>query len=137
MHISKMFTPRPYDEFKTSLSPGYKDGHIEALWAAIFMIIGLMFLPVIRGMSASVLFWVWILPSLIMTPFTIWRIIIRIRKLPETMAIGSFIWEDFWLDKLTGWKIVLYLLKAYMPLVNWVCIIAGITALFTKELHVR
>lgn len=137
MHISKMFTPRPYVDFKSVWSTNKESGLVEAIWVGIFMFLSLTFLPIFYEMPVSVLFWAWTLPSLIMTPFTIWRIIIRVRKLPETIAIGSFIWEDLWLGKLTGWKIILYLSKAYMPLVNWICIIAGIAVLFTKELHVR
>lgn len=141
MHLSKMFIPRPYLDFSTSWGDRYGEDESDDFEVMIVFIMGIMgFFVLMLRMNLSTsplsllgLFWLWILPSLIMTPFTIWRIATRLRKLPPAMTYGSFIWDNLWIGELTGWKIILYFFRAYWPLLNWVCVIAGAWSILCKK----
>ena len=135
MHISEMFVPRDAECFESRWATGCSDGE-AAIEVLVVVIVGLLGLYISPKLFSSI-YLGWMLPSIIMTFFVVWRIAKRSSVLAPRQRIGSFIWENIYLEELTGWKILLYLFKAYCPLLNWACIVAGVCSILSKEWYVR
>lgn len=146
MHIKDLFIRRPWGEFMsrwetTSAEHRRKESATIVYLVAVGLLgalIGTAGTPSAELLSSSFVFWGWIVPSLIMTPFILWRIVTRICARRDDRRYGNFIWRDLYLDSsgFTPLHIGLYVLKAYWPLLNWVCVLAGMVSIARCEFTV-
>ena len=146
MHIRELFRYQPRSD--TQIKWDFDTcGILEVIGVIIVGLLG-CFLATVIYIYATIyggnllkhtptFFW-WILPSALMTPFTLWRIAFRMRAMPPGMVVQSFVWRNIRLKEgITGWSVLLYLVKAYLPALSWLCIIAGICSMLSCSFHVR
>ncbi|OGZ05922.1 MAG: hypothetical protein A2845_03925 [Candidatus Lloydbacteria bacterium RIFCSPHIGHO2_01_FULL_49_22] len=146
MHIRELFQYQPRRDIYAEWNSDVPHEILEIISSVIVGLLGCflaaaMYVYAVNGGNLlkhpPTFFW-WILPSALMTPFTLWRIAFRLRTMPSGMVIQSFVWRNVHLEEgITGWKVLLYLVKAYLPALSWLCIIAGICSMLSCSFHVR
>lgn len=146
MHIKELFQYRLCHDAKTEWDANSGHGILEIISITLVGLFGCFLAAVMINYAMytgrllehhNTFFW-WILPSAIMTPFTLWRIAFRVRAMPPGMVVQSFVWRNVHLKEgITGWSVLLYLVKAYFPALSWLCIIAGVCSMTSCSFHVR
>jgi hypothetical protein len=85
--------------------------------------------------------WFWWIPSIIMTPFIVWRIGTRLCQMRGggDMSYGNFVLLDVYISphQFTPLHVAMYLFLAYFPFVNLVCVIAGIVSIARCDITVK
>lgn len=143
MHISHLFTRYPharYSNYKTfrHVSPDARASFEVS--CVLIAIVGMAFVSAI-GANGALSFanplvqWGWVVPSLIMTPFIIWRIVTRSCARHDGLTFGNFLFRNVYLPShgFTFLHVLMYVALAYCPLLNWACILAGAVSIILCE----
>lgn len=135
MHVSELFRAHPIvysrsgDHSSREWDSYFECCKAEVTFVLVVFIVGALTLPFQQmGNVSQDYFWLWAVPSILMTPFIIWRIWTRLCSRHWSEGVFSVIHRDVYLGDLTGMKVLLYLVKAYLPILNLVCVLAGVVS---------
>jgi hypothetical protein len=147
MHIRHLFTRYPhtrYGSYRTfaDMSPDARAS--LAMLCAMLAIVGAM-VASMTGLTGTLSFanplvqWGWVAPSIIMTPFIIWRIATRSCATHDGLTFGNFLFRKIYLPSygLTMFHVLMYAVLAYCPLLNLVCVIAGMVSIARCEFSIN
>ena len=151
MHVHHLFTRYPHTRYGrygtfADLSPDLRIA-LEAICGVLALVGIAVAVPVIvtMGMNGKITLasplvqWGWMLPSIIMTPFIIWRIVMRSCVRNDGLTFGNFIFRDVYIPQhgFTFLHVLMYLVLAYCPFVNVACVLAGMVSIARCDFSMR